>query len=254
MSASKALFLSVLRHKVTLKLWRRNVTTWSPVGAAFNAKAVRRLDLFQQNMVCRLPVDHFAGIWLMTADQFVSSLSPPSISDMGPPAHFINKHTRLYVTLIYVVDIVIHSFFHSFSFHFSWWGSHWPQIPRWDVISPVGILVKASLDFGLIDADFHPSCFTLSHVHVGIPVQMVSMNHLQITRMFFGFLSMKSTNRRWSHNQSLKHTVNYFDLKKLKITGLRSHVKVVLYIHDSSFDSIRWSQQWLKDFFMQISF
>ncbi|KAK3561172.1 hypothetical protein QTP86_028370 [Hemibagrus guttatus] len=50
MSASKALFLSVLKHRVALKLWRRNVTTWSPVGAAFNAKAARRLDLFQQTV------------------------------------------------------------------------------------------------------------------------------------------------------------------------------------------------------------
>lgn len=76
MAASKALFLRLLRHRVTLKPWRRNVTTWSPVGAAFNAKVVRRLDLFQQNVVCKLPVftltgflirsvyhaDHFAGI------------------------------------------------------------------------------------------------------------------------------------------------------------------------------------------------
>ncbi|XP_060800170.1 mitochondrial intermediate peptidase [Neoarius graeffei] len=50
MSASKVLFLSLLKHRVPLKLWWRNVTTWSPVGAAFNAKAVRRLDLFQQNV------------------------------------------------------------------------------------------------------------------------------------------------------------------------------------------------------------
>lgn len=39
----------LLKHGTTLKICR-TVTTWSPVGAAFNAKVQRRLDLFQQNV------------------------------------------------------------------------------------------------------------------------------------------------------------------------------------------------------------
>ncbi|MED6247195.1 hypothetical protein ATANTOWER_004240 [Ataeniobius toweri] len=49
MSASPRLF-----HLVKYRsLWthvRRKVTTWSPVGAAFNAKPLRRLDLFEKNV------------------------------------------------------------------------------------------------------------------------------------------------------------------------------------------------------------
>lgn len=39
----------LLRHGTAARVCR-TVTTWSPVGAAFNAKAQRRLDLFQQNV------------------------------------------------------------------------------------------------------------------------------------------------------------------------------------------------------------
>uniref|UniRef100_A0A1A8LRQ5 Mitochondrial intermediate peptidase n=2 Tax=Nothobranchius pienaari TaxID=704102 RepID=A0A1A8LRQ5_9TELE len=49
MSARKCL-VYLVKHR---KLWahfRRNVTTWSPVGAAFNAKPHRRLDLFEKNV------------------------------------------------------------------------------------------------------------------------------------------------------------------------------------------------------------
>lgn len=51
MSACKML-LSVVKHR---NLWthvRRNVTTWSPVGAAFNAKTHRKVNLFEKNVVC----------------------------------------------------------------------------------------------------------------------------------------------------------------------------------------------------------
>uniref|UniRef100_A0A6Q2YQC0 Mitochondrial intermediate peptidase n=1 Tax=Esox lucius TaxID=8010 RepID=A0A6Q2YQC0_ESOLU len=44
MSASKRL-LYIANHRVFwTSIWRRKVTTWSPVGAAFNAKPLRRLD------------------------------------------------------------------------------------------------------------------------------------------------------------------------------------------------------------------
>ncbi|GAA6218270.1 mitochondrial intermediate peptidase [Lates japonicus] len=49
MSACKRL-LYFVKHR---NLWtnvRRNVTTWSPVGAAFNAKPLRRLDLFEKSV------------------------------------------------------------------------------------------------------------------------------------------------------------------------------------------------------------
>ncbi|RXN14132.1 mitochondrial intermediate peptidase [Labeo rohita] len=39
----------LLRHGTAARVCR-TVTTWSPVGAAFNAKVQRRLDLFQQNV------------------------------------------------------------------------------------------------------------------------------------------------------------------------------------------------------------
>ncbi|KAA0702342.1 Mitochondrial intermediate peptidase [Triplophysa tibetana] len=39
----------LLKHGTTLRVCR-TVTTWSPVGAAFNAKVQRRLDLYQQNV------------------------------------------------------------------------------------------------------------------------------------------------------------------------------------------------------------
>ncbi|XP_030632958.1 mitochondrial intermediate peptidase [Chanos chanos] len=48
MSVCKQLFC-VLKHRQTLTFCRR-VTTWSPVGAAFNAKAQRRLDLFEKKV------------------------------------------------------------------------------------------------------------------------------------------------------------------------------------------------------------
>uniref|UniRef100_A0AAQ5YW16 Peptidase M3A/M3B catalytic domain-containing protein n=1 Tax=Amphiprion ocellaris TaxID=80972 RepID=A0AAQ5YW16_AMPOC len=48
MSACKRL-LYVVKHRSLWAQVRRNVTTWSPVGAAFNAKPHRRLDLFEKN-------------------------------------------------------------------------------------------------------------------------------------------------------------------------------------------------------------
>uniref|UniRef100_A0A8C6PAC3 Mitochondrial intermediate peptidase n=1 Tax=Nothobranchius furzeri TaxID=105023 RepID=A0A8C6PAC3_NOTFU len=54
MSARKCL-VYLVKHR---KLWahfRRNVTTWSPVGAAFNAKPHRRLDLFEKNGLFGVP-------------------------------------------------------------------------------------------------------------------------------------------------------------------------------------------------------
>ncbi|ROL49965.1 Mitochondrial intermediate peptidase [Anabarilius grahami] len=49
MSAYRPL-LRLLRHGTAAARVCRTVTTWSPVGAAFNAKVQRRLDLFQQNV------------------------------------------------------------------------------------------------------------------------------------------------------------------------------------------------------------
>uniref|UniRef100_A0AAQ5ZLM1 Peptidase M3A/M3B catalytic domain-containing protein n=1 Tax=Amphiprion ocellaris TaxID=80972 RepID=A0AAQ5ZLM1_AMPOC len=49
MSACKRL-LYVVKHRSLWAQVRRNVTTWSPVGAAFNAKPHRRLDLFEKNV------------------------------------------------------------------------------------------------------------------------------------------------------------------------------------------------------------
>uniref|UniRef100_A0A4W6D5R1 Mitochondrial intermediate peptidase n=1 Tax=Lates calcarifer TaxID=8187 RepID=A0A4W6D5R1_LATCA len=54
MSACKRL-LYFVKHR---NLWthvRRNVTTWSPVGAAFNAKPLRRLDLFEKSGLFGVP-------------------------------------------------------------------------------------------------------------------------------------------------------------------------------------------------------
>ncbi|KAG5269684.1 hypothetical protein AALO_G00204840 [Alosa alosa] len=48
MSSCKRL-LSVLRHRGASSVIRK-VATWSPVGAAFNAKQQRRLDLFEKNV------------------------------------------------------------------------------------------------------------------------------------------------------------------------------------------------------------
>ncbi|XP_031429792.1 mitochondrial intermediate peptidase [Clupea harengus] len=48
MSACKRL-LSVLRHRGASSVIRK-VTTWSPVGAAFNAKQQKRLELFEKNV------------------------------------------------------------------------------------------------------------------------------------------------------------------------------------------------------------
>uniref|UniRef100_A0A6Q2X8Z0 Mitochondrial intermediate peptidase n=1 Tax=Esox lucius TaxID=8010 RepID=A0A6Q2X8Z0_ESOLU len=50
MSASKRL-LYIANHRVFwTSIWRRKVTTWSPVGAAFNAKPLRRLESFDKNV------------------------------------------------------------------------------------------------------------------------------------------------------------------------------------------------------------
>ncbi|XP_070825976.1 mitochondrial intermediate peptidase-like [Chaetodon trifascialis] len=48
MSACKRL-LYFVKHRSLWTHVRRNVTTWSPVGAAFNAKTQRRLNLFEKN-------------------------------------------------------------------------------------------------------------------------------------------------------------------------------------------------------------
>ncbi|KAG8002139.1 Mitochondrial intermediate peptidase [Nibea albiflora] len=47
MSASKRL-LHFVKHRTLWTHVRRNVTTWSPVGAAFNAKTQRRLKMFEK--------------------------------------------------------------------------------------------------------------------------------------------------------------------------------------------------------------
>nr|XP_057935272.1 mitochondrial intermediate peptidase-like [Doryrhamphus excisus] len=49
MSASKRLFSSV-KPRCLWTYLRRSVTTWSPVGAAFNARPHKRLDLFEKNV------------------------------------------------------------------------------------------------------------------------------------------------------------------------------------------------------------
>ncbi|XP_038817095.1 mitochondrial intermediate peptidase-like isoform X2 [Salvelinus namaycush] len=50
MSACKRLLYIVKHRGIWPSIWRRNVTTWSPVGAAFNAKPHRRLELFEKNV------------------------------------------------------------------------------------------------------------------------------------------------------------------------------------------------------------
>lgn len=40
----------LFRHGTAARAWR-TLTTWSPVGAAFNARVHRRLDIFHQNVV-----------------------------------------------------------------------------------------------------------------------------------------------------------------------------------------------------------
>lgn len=50
MSACKKL-LYLVKHRSLWTHVRRKVTTWSPVGAAFNAKPHRRLDLFEKSVV-----------------------------------------------------------------------------------------------------------------------------------------------------------------------------------------------------------
>lgn len=47
--------LSFVKHRNFWTQVRRNVTTWSPVGAAFNAKTHRRLNLFEKNGVSMTP-------------------------------------------------------------------------------------------------------------------------------------------------------------------------------------------------------
>uniref|UniRef100_A0A669D574 Mitochondrial intermediate peptidase n=1 Tax=Oreochromis niloticus TaxID=8128 RepID=A0A669D574_ORENI len=42
--------LYLVKHRSLLTHVRRNLTTWSPVGAAFNARPHRKLDLFQKNV------------------------------------------------------------------------------------------------------------------------------------------------------------------------------------------------------------
>lgn len=51
MSASQRL-LRLVKYRSLWTHVRRKVTTWSPVGAAFNAKPFRRLDLVEKNVVC----------------------------------------------------------------------------------------------------------------------------------------------------------------------------------------------------------
>uniref|UniRef100_A0A3B4XXW8 Mitochondrial intermediate peptidase n=1 Tax=Seriola lalandi dorsalis TaxID=1841481 RepID=A0A3B4XXW8_SERLL len=54
MSACKRL-LYFVKHRSLWTHVRRNVTTWSPVGAAFNAKSVRRPDLFEKSGLFGVP-------------------------------------------------------------------------------------------------------------------------------------------------------------------------------------------------------
>uniref|UniRef100_A0A8K9X5C0 Mitochondrial intermediate peptidase n=1 Tax=Oncorhynchus mykiss TaxID=8022 RepID=A0A8K9X5C0_ONCMY len=55
MSACKRLLYIVKHRGIWPSIWRRNVTTWSPVGAAFNAKPHRRLELFEKNGLFGVP-------------------------------------------------------------------------------------------------------------------------------------------------------------------------------------------------------
>uniref|UniRef100_A0A7N8WK71 Mitochondrial intermediate peptidase n=1 Tax=Mastacembelus armatus TaxID=205130 RepID=A0A7N8WK71_9TELE len=54
MSACKSLSFIVKNRSLWAHV-RRNVTTWTPVGAAFNAKPHRRLDLFEKNGLFGVP-------------------------------------------------------------------------------------------------------------------------------------------------------------------------------------------------------
>uniref|UniRef100_A0A672IDV7 Mitochondrial intermediate peptidase n=1 Tax=Salarias fasciatus TaxID=181472 RepID=A0A672IDV7_SALFA len=54
MSACRRLFYLVKHRSLWIHL-RRNVTTWSPVGAAFNTKPHRRLDLLEKNGLFGVP-------------------------------------------------------------------------------------------------------------------------------------------------------------------------------------------------------
>lgn len=57
MSAYRPL-LCLLRRGTAARVCR-TVTTWSPVGAAFNAKVHRRLELYQQNVVRSVSMSNF---------------------------------------------------------------------------------------------------------------------------------------------------------------------------------------------------
>uniref|UniRef100_A0A669DEQ1 Mitochondrial intermediate peptidase n=1 Tax=Oreochromis niloticus TaxID=8128 RepID=A0A669DEQ1_ORENI len=54
MSACRRM-LYLVKHRSLLTHVRRNLTTWSPVGAAFNARPHRKLDLFQKNGLFGVP-------------------------------------------------------------------------------------------------------------------------------------------------------------------------------------------------------
>uniref|UniRef100_A0AAX7T1F4 Peptidase M3A/M3B catalytic domain-containing protein n=1 Tax=Astatotilapia calliptera TaxID=8154 RepID=A0AAX7T1F4_ASTCA len=54
MSACRRMFYLV-KHRSLLTYVRRNLTTWSPVGAAFNARPHRKLDLLQKNGLFGVP-------------------------------------------------------------------------------------------------------------------------------------------------------------------------------------------------------
>lgn len=51
-------FVHLLKQRRFWTRFGRNVTTWSPVGAAFNTKAQRRLNLLEKNGVCLLFLHH----------------------------------------------------------------------------------------------------------------------------------------------------------------------------------------------------
>lgn len=42
----------LVKHRSLWMRVRRNVTTWSSVGTAFNAKPAKRLDMFEKSVVC----------------------------------------------------------------------------------------------------------------------------------------------------------------------------------------------------------
>lgn len=51
-------FVHLLKQRRFWTHFGRNVSTWSPVGAAFNTKAQRRLNLLEKNGVCLLFLHH----------------------------------------------------------------------------------------------------------------------------------------------------------------------------------------------------